>query len=149
MDKIEKIIFLDFDGVICTTAVRFNELDPECMVRLKKIIDETNAFIVVTSTWRRFKSLMELKEMMLEHGIERRVLGVTKVIDRRDDEIQDWLDMRHPMSFQIKNIVVLDDDIFDLTAFEHVLVKTDGMLGLQDVDVEKSIAILNGEPNHE
>jgi hypothetical protein len=148
MDKIENIIFLDFDGVISTPAVQFNGLDPECMARLKRLVDETNAFIVITSVWRKLHSLMELKEMLLKHGIERRVLGVTDVTNgRRDEEIQAWLNMRHPMSFQIKNIVVIDDDSFDLTAFEHVLVKPNTMDGLQDEHVEQAINILNGEPN--
>ena len=143
METIDKVIFLDFDGVISTPAVHFQGFDPECIERLKRIIDETNAFIVITLTWRKLHSLIELKDMLHQVGISRRVLGVTDITDdRRDDQIQRWLDMTHPRNVQVKNIVVIDDDTKDLTAFEHVLVTPDGFKGLQDEDVEQAIRIL-------
>lgn len=51
----EKIIFLDIDGVIATpeTIIRGAwGLTPECQKKLGKIIEKTNAKIVVSSSWR-------------------------------------------------------------------------------------------------
>lgn len=47
-----KVIFLDFDGVI--TSKNGYSLDLEKMEMAKKICDETGAYIVVSSSWRRF-----------------------------------------------------------------------------------------------
>lgn len=46
-----KVIFLDFDGVI--TSKNGYSLDPEKMELVKRICDETGAYIVVSSSWRR------------------------------------------------------------------------------------------------
>lgn len=63
-----KVIFLDFDGVM-DTAYYDNYLnymglpekdkygvvfDPDCIANLRRIIDETGAGIVVSSTWKDF-----------------------------------------------------------------------------------------------
>ena len=69
MNKIEKIIFLDFDGVIVTFETRFNDIDPECAKHLKRVVDETGAFIVISSTWRKHHDFIDLKEMLHNHGI--------------------------------------------------------------------------------
>lgn len=55
-----KIIFLDVDGVICLypewqkswIGNRNDELDRQCCIRLKEILDKTNAKIVLSSSWR-------------------------------------------------------------------------------------------------
>ena len=46
-----KIIFLDFDGVITTYASKW-EIDNEKCLLVKKICDETGAKIVISSSWR-------------------------------------------------------------------------------------------------
>ena len=48
--KKTKIIFLDFDGVISTPECRWN-LDPEKIALLEELIKETDAKIVVSSSW--------------------------------------------------------------------------------------------------
>lgn len=66
--NMNKIIFLDIDGVLNSNQYWASiqdkkkimpemefELDPQCLRNLKKITDETNSKIVVTSTWKRIK----------------------------------------------------------------------------------------------
>lgn len=48
----DKYLFLDFDGVITTHRSKYN-LDQEKCELIQKIIDETNATIVITSSWRQ------------------------------------------------------------------------------------------------
>ena len=48
--KKTKIIFLDFDGVISTPECRWN-LDPKKVALVEELIKETDAKIVVSSSW--------------------------------------------------------------------------------------------------
>lgn len=144
--KIEKIIFLDFDGVIVTQSSRFNSFDPECMKHLKFIIDKTNAFIVISSTWRKFDSLIKLKQMFEPFGLFNRVIDITPVHNDNDwgrgKEIEAWLNLPHPLSWNINGFVIIDDDT-DMEPFMDHLVQTDSHVGLQEKDIEKCVKILN------
>lgn len=71
-----KLIFLDIDGVLNShdwwdrrpklspdrTRKDFveNQLDPEAIARFKKLLKDTGAKVVLSSTWRRFKEDREL-----------------------------------------------------------------------------------------
>lgn len=48
-----KIIFLDFDGVITTPSSKYC-LSPPHMDILGKILESTGAYIVISSSWRRY-----------------------------------------------------------------------------------------------
>lgn len=90
-----KIVFLDFDGVICTSesirnsSVFFNEdnsgdknlyhikmIDPNLVSNLNKVISATDAKIVISSTWRYSHPLKELKDFLRITGF------IGNVIDR-------------------------------------------------------------------
>ena len=67
-----KIIFLDFDGVlnppndvIRGTSYDFTEtkFGPKAVINLNKILSETGAYIVVSSTWRKMR-FIKLKELI-------------------------------------------------------------------------------------
>lgn len=64
--KHNKIIFLDVDGVICIPKNRYESFDLECLDNLRKIIIETKAKIVVSSSWRA--GSMELTKESLAKG---------------------------------------------------------------------------------
>ena len=64
----QKIIFLDIDGVLATPEyLKDGEwaLNPVKQNILKSIIDETDAKIVLSSSWR-LHTLEETKEFMLQ-----------------------------------------------------------------------------------
>ena len=75
-----KVIFLDIDGVLNTgwwyTQMDRNTpkdkygyaFDPNSVANLKKIIDETGADIVISSSWKSF-GLSELEEMWQDRGL--------------------------------------------------------------------------------
>ncbi|HUU87672.1 MAG TPA: HAD domain-containing protein [Candidatus Glassbacteria bacterium] len=58
-----KIIFLDFDGVL-NYRDRFGELVPSCVKTLSKLLIETGAKVVISSSWRMgsWFSVSEFKE---------------------------------------------------------------------------------------
>ena len=72
-----KVIFLDFDGVLATeeyteslllsgqkTIDKFGTLfDPNCIDSFNWIISQTNAKIVITSSWKNYLSLLSIIRM--------------------------------------------------------------------------------------
>ena len=50
--KHKKIVFLDVDGVINITKDKYHVFNQDCLKQLTRIIESTNAKIVVSSSWR-------------------------------------------------------------------------------------------------
>lgn len=145
-----KVIFLDFDGVI-NDWYTFESVNEENLLNLKKIVDETNAKIVVTSSskyaFQRKINQVEYEESrcykiyvkaLLTIGIE--VYDFTPYIngDRRK-EITEYLRL-HP---EIKEYLILDDDYIIEDLKEHQ-VYLDLYKGIKKEHIEPSINILNG-----
>lgn len=155
-----KVIFLDFDGVITTAKSRY-ALDPEKMVLVKRIVDATDAKIVITSSWRRFtledtiKSITDSTNPHVgQHPFEpiEAVIGVTsrmygfKYSDPkkhysipRGVEIEQWMNEHS----EVEQYVILDDDCDLLYHQRNNFIHTDTYDGLSERDVEKAIEILN------
>ena len=104
-----KIIFLDFDGVMDTAYydhVLHKEgkpgndkygtiFDPYCVQNLKRIIDETGAKIVVSSSWKYDMSYKAFLDMWDYRGLPGFVTDVTPtpaIRNNRGDEIDAWLE---------------------------------------------------------
>ncbi|WP_166237763.1 HAD domain-containing protein [Paenibacillus turpanensis] len=124
-----RIIFLDIDGVINTVRnLQFQgagadtrpdqiRLDPLPLLSLKEMIEVTNAYIVVTSSWRKKRETSRLWKVFMkameEAGLQSRVIGVTPELDKPEEsaerwqEIQLWLEQNKRL--KIKGIVILDD----------------------------------------
>ena len=150
----EKIIFLDVDGVLNSLSfakrmrdeegVRvFSEdiLDRKCLLLLKDVVDRTGAKIVVSSAWRRIPlSYGHLKDWLSEYGME--VFDVTPYVGgERGNDITAWFN-RHPGEY---NYVILDDDS-DMTVHMDHLVKTEFYgRGLTRPLADRCIDMLNGE----
>ena len=120
-----KIIFLDIDGVLNTDRqIRINNLnqidcikfDQEAMENLKKIIEKTQAGIVITSTWRIHQSksdylwrelIRNFQDCDIDSGL---IIDITPIIDLkmkpeiRELEISKWLSTK-----DVEKFVILDD----------------------------------------
>lgn len=160
-----KVIFLDIDGVLnvycesrdeygCTFHKHFEE-------NLRWIIEETNAKIVISSTWR-MSGLNIMKEMWLKRGLPGEVIDITPtevdVVGRgtckfydlvdRGFEIQQWIDDNC-----VENYCIIDDDNDMLPSQMNNFVRTannqdhpdcvDFGYGLTKKCAEKVIEILN------
>ena len=150
------IIFLDIDGVLATRATRFagDHFDPECAKHLKEIIDRTDSYVVISSTWRYNRALWQFAALFDAVGIDgSRVLDVTPMSDKkrgslyvsksRGAEISEWL--RHAGSkYRIGRYIVIDDDS-DVQPHEKRWVKTDTYKGLSKENVEEAVRLLSGE----
>jgi hypothetical protein len=159
-----KVIFLDFDGVLNSTAFHEKQdyssfengeesrdnylswakhLDPVAVGRLNVLIEKTQAKIVISSSWRGGLNQRFLKDILEVHGFIGEIVGVTEhLMGPRAREIQDWL-----LRNRVENFVILDDSL-DAEIRGH-FVNTDFDVGLIDADVEKAVSILDGCCNHE
>ena len=140
------VIFLDIDGVLNLTGkpisvfklqfsppkgrvcqVAFCEDNIESFNKLIDRIGDSNADIVITSTWRKIYSLSEIREIFKHVEIKGNIIGVTPdlFVDMRTkvraDEIRHYV-QKH----QVSTFVVIDDD-GDMTdeSIKARLVKTD------------------------
>lgn len=150
----KKIIFLDLDGVITTPSSKYC-LSPPHMELLGNIIEATDAYIVISSSWRRYNLEQTIDFITSESNpfvgknpfpFIDRVIDITKRVRpikmsgyvHRGDEIQEWLD-----NHEVESYVILDDINNMLESQQSHLVLTDEIDGLTDKDVEKAIRILN------
>ena len=142
-----KVIFLDIDGVMNSVQDGYSftiETDKHFRL-LKRIVDETGAKLVLSSTWRHFDCDVDVVENRLaDFGMK--LIGVTPwLVDshidiQRGDEIRSWL---QDCEEEIESFVILDDDS-DMREFTDTnLVQTDCRIGLTEKDVGRAIAILN------
>ena len=166
----KKIIFLDFDGVITTEKSRYN-LDKEKIELLGKILEATDAEIVISSSWRWNTVELTIKDLTtLSHRVPfafpycDKIIGVTirsyHYIERkihlsipRGVEINQWLDTNihseNGKDFKLLTLgkdfqyVILDDDCDMLLEQKDNFIMTDSKLGLSELDAEKAINILN------
>lgn len=154
----EKVIFLDIDGVI--NIIRedsgFDEygqlFNQRCVDNLKKIIDSTNAQIVISSTWKD-SGLTIMKEMWDYRELPGKVIDITpsaqEVVEAGIEEFYDLVSRGSEISLWIsknnfKGKYIILDDVRDFTTDQlpH-FIKTNADIGISDADVVKSVNLLS------
>lgn len=143
------LVFLDIDGVLNNHQTLLeqgtNAIDPENIRVLNKFLKETNASIVITSTWRIIHSIPWIQTRLEDAGFEypERIIGAT-IRDsngQRGDEIDLWLRQLHIDAF-----VIFDDDN-DMSVVKDKLVLTSFKTGLLEEHVEKAKQIITEQLN--
>lgn len=139
-----KILFLDIDGVLNSMnyskqVVRRSliadetSIDPQTVKILQSLLDEMSDLrIIISSTWRRFHSLDELKTILASYGLDSsKILGVTPKLDTiRGEEIKSWLNTQSLKSdYPVHQFVILDDDA-DMGSLISHLIQTSHQIGL-------------------
>ena len=113
-----KVLFLDIDGVLNTygssgSSVSWEHCKKDLMHNLERIIEETGAKIVISSSWRE-----EGIELLKENGFKHvdSIIGVVplfdkdhKYIETRGEKILEWLKEN-----EVEAYVVVDDEVFDI-----------------------------------
>lgn len=145
-----KIIFLDFDGVInnepyLKRVKNYRSFDPESIDQLNRVLKETGASIVVSSTWRyMYKTVEELDGLLTLHGLPSgSVIGLTpyKMSSTRGQEILFWLNDNPSCT----EWVAIDDSSDMEPLPQERVVKTEWTVGLQAEHADKMIEILKKE----
>lgn len=157
-----KIIFLDVDGVLnCQSSESkchgFIGIDSDKVKRLRKIIEATDAKIVLTSTWKKdwIKDLDRKDEQnvygnYLENKLKQEDLFILdKTTEEKNMSCRGEGIFNYLRSHNVDQWIAIDDDIFDdyedYGIMEH-LVKTDFYKyygGIQDEHVKLAIEMLN------
>ncbi|RKP57961.1 hypothetical protein D7Z26_00130 [Cohnella endophytica] len=155
-----KLIFLDIDGVLNTDRyIRIQKnhnngqitFDPEAMKNLKLLVEMTDSFIVICSTWRihyesNEKLWRDLIRNFIEYLIDERIIGITPVHDKNSNtsirwkEIEDWLSKNEDKG--IESFVILDDE-WDMAIYSRRFVRCQAYKGLTDDLRTKAEIILN------
>ena len=152
-----KIIFLDFDGVL-DTAFYDSYLeqsnmpscddcgrpifDPVCIGYLKQIVERTSAQIVVSSDWKYYDSLEDLRKMWESRQMSGNLFDVTPNLKiSRGAEICGWINGKA----NISNYVIIDDLGFENFNEDQLdyLVTGNPFYGIDDVICQRAIEILN------
>jgi hypothetical protein len=148
------IIFLDIDGVLRTHKSDLEWIEkvglpiPEKQYRnfSTKSVSNINFIhsfirckIVITSNWKLYHTLDELKQIFREQGIQPEVIDVTGISTSRGEEISDWLSVN-----DVDNWVVIDDQVKDLVSIDNSkIVKCDYQIGFEDdLLVDKVLDVL-------
>lgn len=137
-----KVIFLDIDGVLVTKQsilanrhIHPHDFDKDCVNVLNHILFETGAKIVISSTWRLFWNMSELKEHFSKFGIDPDVIiDITPDFNQsmaRGLEIAWWL-RNHS---EVEDFVIIDDDN-DMHHLSLFLVQTNMDGGLRASHIE-------------
>ena len=160
-----KAIFLDVDGVLnCRTTKDkcevYTGIEDEKVKLLKKIVDETGAMIVLTSSWKEnwySKPILKDKQDELANYLDKKLSEAgLKIADKIDDydtfsrgnAILLYLKRQENRGIKISKFVILDDEALNYkeshltknlvqTSFENG--------GLQEKHMKKAITILNGD----
>lgn len=143
------VIFLDIDGPLCAPRAclatgntsQYSYLDPIACLLVKKLCDECNAKIVVSSAWREVfgKEAMEailsancprLGEYVWQSNVWWRTptfaVRYSQHDTNRGREIKNWLDAN---SNKFNNFCVIDD-MSDMRPVQSSLVKCDAYDGM-------------------
>lgn len=147
-----RVIFLDFDGVLNSEAFlrqrpaernhRDDILDQVAVGHLNRIVEQSRAAVVVSSTWRLEYSREQLQNLLALHGFRSSVLDVTpSQSGGRGVEIQSWLDDQKG----VRGYVVLDDMLIEGKPGKRQ-VRTTMEEGLIERHVEVALDFLSRRP---
>ena len=171
--RMKKIIFLDFDGVL-NTEHHQNLLmyhgkawkdkhgayfDPEAVVELKRIVEETGADIVIESSWK-YLGLEAMQQMWRDRDMPGKVIDVTPSSASDSWLLNADLDDVDPARTQWKGVeiaswitdnlhksdqyVIIDDEYVILDSQLTHFIQTNPYDGLTPELADKAIRILNG-----
>lgn len=165
-----KIIFLDIDGVLNSeewyksVSVRVIEqepnfnpsnteynFDPSVWKWIQKLIDETGAKIVLSSSWRYWSLQATIDNLVgVTPGLMSRCRGQEikrffENMQKGNDDVNEKykLQIISDLHEKIESYVIIDDDCdFTKEQLPH-LVQTDSLYGMTENDYLKALKILN------
>ncbi len=119
--------------------------NPKAVERLRRICDEGDAEIIVSSSWRDFNPVRDLQLLFALHGLDKYVVGSTPLGQcprcrhayfSRGEEISLVL---NKFCGRVKHYVVLDDVAGGLERHWNHLVHTKSGVGLEEQHVAEAL----------
>lgn len=168
--SVSKLIFLDIDGVLNTqeyqqawrakglpSSDEFSAVfDPRAVAQLKHIIEQTEADIVLISSWK-FLGIEVLRQMWTQRELPGRLLDITpssasdETLLAMDLELEDLLNTCKGTEIEAwlrqhsnPNVgyVIIDDEEVILPTQRAYFVQIKSEVGLSEQDTERAIHIL-------
>lgn len=161
-----KVLFLDVDGVLNSHKFLYrgdgrcdkewiNMLDPAACARLERVLSETGAVVVLSSSWRAHFTAKQFEELIRPLVPSARVVDRTRngygetdarvvvTSSERGFQIQEWLNdcPREVTAFAIV------DDSSDMVHLSEKLVQTTWADGLLDEHVTRLVEMLSPRPS--
>lgn len=158
-----KVVFLDIDGVLNNPASFLANpekehplydmsercFDGECVKQLQRILAETGAVMVMSSSWRMFFPIAQVA--LIRAGLPGCIdwTRQAKFTSKRGHNVKWWIeDWMEPGRMDgehlpIESYVILDDSSDFLDEQKPFFVNTDGQVGLTREDADRAIEILN------
>lgn len=151
----QNVIFFDVDGVLNSDEFLKRHRCDETIINmehvkvLKQIVDQTNASIILSSSWKCGWSKEEidpfckpLVEALASAGLE--IVDKVPEFIGKEKEISQWL-LSHP---SVKGILILDDNLLHLAAYhlEPYFLQTQyygPAGGLREEHINTAVEILN------
>ena len=159
---IDKLIFLDIDEVLSNHALGatdpairkvFNDIDTPGgrlssinIANLNSITDQTEAKIVISSSWRILYDLDELQNMLYDAGVTGEIIGLTPILGAdtlRGNEIYKYIKDNYQYDFE-PNHIILDDGTDMLYWQRNNFFWCDPFCGLSPGVAYKAARFLNG-----
>lgn len=150
-----KVLFLDFDGVLNTEyyqgLLQYQGkpwqdehgalFDPNAVKQLKRIIDATDADIVVESSWK-YLGLDAMKELWKVRNLPGKIIDITSslVSENKGVEIASWLSK---YAKQDTRYVIIDDEYVILDAQLSHFILTNPYEGITEEQANRAIPMLN------
>lgn len=150
-----KILFLDFDGVLNTE--HYQSLlqcqgkpwqdeygaffDPKAVKQLKRIIDATDADIVVESSWK-YLGLDAMKELWEVRNLPGTIIDITPSLlgKNKGVEIASWLSKYAKQDIRY---VIIDDEYVILDSQLPHFILTNPYEGITEEQSNRAISMLN------
>lgn len=133
-----KVLFLDVDGVLNhRRSLAYLAISKPALRRLRRILDLTQAQVVMSSTWRKLPQTREA----FYFKTRIKVLDYTPSFNSgfRGKEIEAWLKAHS----EVTRYAILDDDSDMLPEQKPYFVQTSFETGLLDEHVDRVVEILN------
>ena len=150
-----KIIFLDFDGVLNTEhyqgLLQYQGkpwqdeygafFDPKAVKQLKRIIDATDADIVVESSWK-YLGLDAMKELWEVRNLPGTIIDITPSLlgKNKGVEIASWLSKYAKQDIRY---VIIDDEYVILDSQLPHFILTNPYEGISEEQANRAISMLN------
>lgn len=144
-----RVLFLDVDGVLNNRESMMREgggmfrMHPPCVARLKALVEDLDAKLVLSSTWRMAfgKGIWTAVDALYAHGwktnrrhflghtpLSSKMVGAFTSADRRGAECERWIEENGEPG----DVYVAVDDDSDFAGFRGTLVLTQHEPGLTD-----------------
>jgi hypothetical protein len=91
-----------------TIRAVFEDWDRASVERLRRLLIDHDARIVISSSWREVESIQTLRTIFSIHGLDIFLAGCTPILTHRVAEVGDFLQKNAP----IERFVIFDDETF-------------------------------------